>query len=183
MENQETQSVLAVIDKSALPVEIECSQTKFAVFGELSRRNTVYIKSRNASIELLGSYPKESIETSGRNWILFIIDIIADLLGSCKQWVSSISFPTSKEDLATSRLVLVWEGVASKSDISRVKESLDRNAIDVSTAVNRGDISQAIISLAPVVAECGRINNRNKKIQIVIWFIFIIALLRFLFWV
>jgi hypothetical protein len=123
--------------------EVEYSKTKFILFGDINNHNTIYIKSGNASLELLGAYPLEAIEISVSSWISFVIQLCTDLLQGSHHWAISFAFPSPENDEAVTRLVLVWEGIASNSDVSRVKAALDRNAIDISASVLRADFSRA----------------------------------------
>jgi hypothetical protein len=150
------------------PLEFTHSEIKFAVFGHQNRRSAVFAKSADAPLELLGSYPLEAPEISSSGWLQSLWDLI-DFFARPVQSIISSPFPVTTENSGSGRVILVWQGLATSDSKLSIKKIFDRNAIDITDAATRADYWHTAISIAPVIAECRRADQRNKRIRAIIW--------------
>jgi hypothetical protein len=162
---------------ASLPLEIRYARTHFAIFGDISGRNSILVKSEATPLELLGEYPLEAIEVSPRSWTRYLLDLCTSASGMLYHWVISSPLRPQDDTHGIGKLVLVWEGISSDKERTEVKEVLDRSASDICAAVHGGDLSRAMIAVAPVVAECAKAHNRNRKIQFFVWTLAVILII------
>ena len=149
------------------PLEVKHSDVKFAVFGSQDQRHVISLKSEDAPLELLGFYPLEAIEISSKGRLMFLWELI-DFSSKPVHWVMSLEFRLPDSSVPD-RLVLLWQGLATKDDKLAIKKVLDRHALDVAEATMRGDYWSSVISISSVIAECRRAEYKNKRVRTILW--------------
>src|ERR1043166_5530201 len=127
-------------ESKSLPLDSGLSYTNFAVFGDVDRQNTIYIRSGAAPLELLGKYPLENIEISPGGRFEYFLNLLTNFSGKSFSWVMSLPVKAAVSESVAGRLVFVWEGLSNHEARSHVKTVLDRNAVDIKTAALRGDL-------------------------------------------
>jgi hypothetical protein len=155
-------------DKTQVPVELRHSDVKFAIFGYQNRRSVVSVKSEDAPLELLGFYPLEAIEISTQGRLKFLWELL-DLSSVPVHWIMSLPFRTETASTGSNQLVLVWQGLATRKDKLAIKKTLDRNAIDIAEGAMLADYWGTAISVSPVIAECRRAENKNRRVAVMMW--------------
>ena len=108
--------------RQSLPLEVGFSEMDFALFGNAGKKNTLYIKSKRASIELLGSYPIEEKAASGDASARRLSNVFG-LFGAPYNWVTSSPIVRTTESMASGSLVLLWKGFSTNEDKRKVKNS------------------------------------------------------------
>jgi hypothetical protein len=154
--------------KAKLPLELRHSGVKFAIFGYQNRRREVSVKSEDAPLELLGFYPLEAIEVSTQGRLKFLWELL-DLSSVPVHWIMSLPFRTKPESPGSDQLVLIWQGLATRNDKLAIKKTLDRNAINIAEGTMLADYWGTAISVSPVIAECRRAENKNRRVGVTLW--------------
>ena len=157
----------APVSKIKGPLEFSSSQIKFALFGYKDRKRTIFAKTSDTPFELLGYYPIELTKSSGSSLGFFWQ--LLDLFEKPIQSIMSLPFRREADTQDVERLVLLWQGLASKGDKLVIKEVFDRNAIDIAEAATVEDHWRSAISISPVIAECRRADIRNMRIRVSLW--------------
>ena len=150
------------------PIEVKHSQVQFAIFGYQNRKSAISVKSDNAPLELLGSYPLEEIEASPQSKVEFLWELI-DFSSKPIHWAISLPFRSESEGRGSEQLVLVWQGMATNSDKVNIKKIFDRNAVDIAESTIGEDHWRAVISVSPVIAECWRAEHNNRRLRAILW--------------
>ena len=71
--------------------------------------------------------------------------------------------------MASGSLVLLWKGFSTNEDKRKVKRLLDQSADDISSTALRGDFWRTVIAVSPVILQCQLANNKNRRIQALVW--------------
>jgi hypothetical protein len=158
------------------PLELENSGVDFAIFGHRDHKSVIAVKSGDAPLELLGSYPLEAIETSPLTTMGFLLGLL-DVSTKPVHWIMSSPFSVALEKSQSDRLVLVWQGLATANDKLLIKKVLDRNALDIDEAAKSDDHWRCVMSASPVIAQCERAQVKNKRLRILLWMCAVIIVL------
>jgi hypothetical protein len=163
-----------------LPLEVEFAGTNFAVLGDVDRKNTIYVKSKMASLELLGSYPIENIDTSVSKKTSHLSDLLLNLFTKQFNWVASLPMAQTTGSPGSGRLFLGWEGFSTTADKKKVKQALDQSAMDISSAALRGDFWRTVLAVSPVILQCQLAHQKARRIQVFACLVFLLILSLFL---
>lgn len=157
------------IEKPDFPINIENSPIEFALMGPLGRHRGVLVKSKNASLDLIG-YDNPHVDlflgrnpygSVSRGSILYL-------------WRTALQRPTvyvarshgatlNNANTRKTYYNFAWRGMCDERDFQKFQSAFEESVPDLNEALEGNDLSQVEWTISGLVTACSMMQKRAES--------------------